>query len=214
MNTQSLDKKNWALLMIGYFSAGYFTLNWVASQYQGTYTDVALALDHAIPFIPIFILGYILVFGSILLALIIIKHPGAWYKMIIGFFISSTLCYLFFLILPVQMTMRPDLAHLSDSGIFALITQFYYIIDLPYNCFPSLHVNYPVLITLTLWHYHPRLRWVFLSMAIIVALSVLLVKQHYIADAVAGTCTAILAFIMATRIYARYGGMFKNSDSY
>jgi membrane-associated phospholipid phosphatase len=190
-------KFNWFLFMLGYFSCGYLTINWISSQ-RTSFFNVAFGWEKTIPFIPAFIFGYILVYLSILLAYIVFCRMEDWRRVVVAFLLSTTLAYIVFLIFPVRMTMRPDLAGLT--GISTMVTRLYYIIDMPYNCFPSLHVTYPTLATLVAWRNHRIMRWVFLAMALVVAISVVIVKQHYVADVVGGFVNAAFCFWLTLKV--------------
>jgi len=194
---ETSEKLNWFLFLIGYFIFGYLTINWISSQRVFFY-DVSTSFDSQIPFMPIFIFGYIIVYLAILLIYLTIKDMSDWHRAVVSFFIATTLTYVFFLVFPVHMNLRPDLS--SATGVSLIVTKYYYLIDLPYNCFPSLHVTYPTLATLVAWRNHKIMRWVFLLMAIIVAVSVVLVKQHYLADVAAGFINACLCFYMTIRL--------------
>ena len=197
MHGERWHRFNWFLFMIGYFSFGYLTINWISSR-RASFFDVSFPWENDIPFIPVFIFGYILVYLSVLLVYLVIRDTGDWRRVVIAFLISTSLSYAIFLLFPVKMTMRPDLTGLS--GVSALVTRYYYIIDLPYNCFPSLHVTYPTLATLVAWRSHAVWRWIFAAMAFVVAVSVVLVKQHYVADVVAGFLNAGLCFWITVRL--------------
>ena len=88
------------------------------------------------------------------------------------------------------MTLRPDLS--ASSGVMNFLSHLYFLIDQPTNCFPSLHVAYPTAATWAIWKSAPRWRLPFIVMTLIVAVSVVLVKQHYILDAVVGCLSALL----------------------
>ncbi len=190
-------KTAWFLAMIAYFVVGYLLINWLTLG-GARFVDVSIAVDRAIPFAAPFILGYLLVYGSILIVFLAIDDASDWRRTVIGFFLATTVAYAFFLLLPVRMKLRPELA--GVPGWAAVLTRAYYAIDLPHNCFPSLHVTYPTLAALLVWRHHSRLRWVLATMALVVAISVVLVKQHYIADVVAGFVNAGLCFWVTTKI--------------
>ncbi|OQA62212.1 MAG: PAP2 superfamily protein [bacterium ADurb.Bin270] len=190
------EKRFWFAIMLAYFGIGYMATNWIASIGSRFY-DFGMSFENSIPFVPVFILGYACVYGGVFLAYAIIDDIEDWRRAVITFFTATTICYAFFLFMPVKMTMRPPVESLT--GIYGAITSAIFAIDLPYNCFPSLHVTYPVFITLVSWRNHRVMRWVMLAMAIIVAVSVVLVKQHYIADAVAGIFTALFSYLFALK---------------
>lgn len=188
------ERLNWFLFMAGYFAAGYLIINWISSR-RDSFFDVSVTLDREVPFVPVFIFGYILVYLSVVLVYFVIKDMDDWRRVVVSFLFSTTLAYLIFLLFPVRMDMRPLIENPAD--VSNAVARFYYFIDLPYNCFPSLHVTYPTLATLVAWKNHRLMRWIFAVMAVVVAVSVVLVKQHYLADVVGGFVNAVLGFSLA-----------------
>jgi len=197
---QIREKRGWFLFMAGYFTAGYMLINRVSAA-RSSFYDVSLGFEHKIPFMPEFIFGYLVVYLSVVMAYVVIDDMADWMRTVRSFLISTTISYAFFLALPVRMDMRPELV--AGSGISEWATRLYYIVDLPYNCFPSLHVTYPVLATMLVWGTKRNWRWAFLAMAAVVSVSVVLVKQHYIADVVAGAANAAAGYWLAL-LYERY----------
>jgi membrane-associated phospholipid phosphatase len=78
-----------------------------------------------------------------------------------------------------------------------------YRIDPAGNVFPSLHVAHTFLITLLISLDRPRLGRVLLVMSILLALSTLTTKQHFLADVLAGLAMAFAARAWANRELAR-----------
>jgi membrane-associated phospholipid phosphatase len=95
-----------------------------------------------------------------------------------------TLHFVIFLVFPVEYHLRPDVD--PERGWAYLLVDFYYWLDLPYNCFPSLHVSNVVLVSFFMERFKKGMGWFLHPLAALVAVSVVLVKQHYIADVVAG----------------------------
>lgn len=203
---EKAEKRSWFFFLIGYFAAGYLLINWISSN-RGAFFDVSTNLDFLIPFSAPFIFGYILVYLSILLTYLITDDIGDWRRASVSFFTATTLAYIIFLVFPVRMEMRHDLT--SSTGISFVVTRYYYLIDMPYNCFPSLHVTYPALATLVAWRNHKFMRWIFVAMTIIVAVSVVFVKQHYIADVAAGFLNGVLCFWLAVKLESAWSQWFK-----
>lgn len=204
------EKRSWFLLMVGYFAAGYLFTNWLASRHA-CYFNVSFPFERHIPFMPIFILGYACVYAGMFIAYLVIDDARDWKRAIVGFFLLTTICYVFFLFLPVKMEMRPDLS--AATGVLAEITRIFYIIDMPYNCFPSLHVTYPTFATLVVWRNHRRMRWLLGGMALVVAVSVILVKQHYIADVIAGFFVAFFCYFVAVKSEEILPGWYRLEQS-
>ena len=187
--------------MVLYFCLGYFTLNFL-NLHRSYYFDVGFSFEQQIPFFPIAILGYTLVFFTLIWMVILISEKKLFQKAIIAAFAVSSVHFILFYLIPVKMNFRPHVDSLGGSFWDPLV-KLYFIIDQPTNCFPSLHVAYPTMCTWQIWHAVPKYRFHFLLMTVIVALSVVLVKQHYIADAVAGTCAAMLICWIVDKFFLR-----------
>lgn len=185
------------LLSIAYFSFGYMPLNaW--NETRGVFHTLALPFENEIPFLAPFILGYSLVYGSIFFIYLIIPDWTIFKKMAWGFFLVTTIHYIVFIFFPVKMIWRPEIV--DPQNFFEWACQFIFSLDKPYNCFPSLHVAYPTLAAVLSWRFVPKWRFVFVAMSLIVALSVVLVKQHYILDALGGALVAILVGVFIPQI--------------
>lgn len=78
-----------------------------------------------------------------------------------------------------------------------------YRIDPPGNVFPSLHVAHTFVITLLLMLDRPRLGRVMLALSILLAISTLTTKQHFVADVLAGLAMGFAARAWANREVAR-----------
>lgn len=195
MTPEQLTNKR--LLFVGivfYFIFGYMTCNYI-NMLRGNYFNVALPFESKIPFIPIFILGYIGVYLAIVIIYAAIDDYELFKRGMLLCFIVSTIHFAFFLLVPVKMV-RPDLTH--ATGVMDILTKYYYMIDNPVNCFPSLHVSYPLAGTLILWNYKRFWGIVMAVNTLIVAISVVLVKQHYILDVVgAVTVTGAIYILMS-----------------
>lgn len=190
------EKRNWFLFLVGYFSAGYLGTNHFASQ-SSHFHNVAFSFEQNIPFIPEFIIGYAGVYVAIIVAYFVIGNIRDWRRTVVSFILTMTAAYVIFLAFPVQMTMRPDVT--GQSGFFIWLTKLFYNIDKTANCFPSLHVASPTLAAIALWNNHRKTSIAMFFVAAIVAISVLLVKQHYIADVFAGAILAAIAYAVAVK---------------
>lgn len=193
------------MVVSGYFAGGYLAINWF-SHNHAIPVDVSMAADHAIPFVPVFSFGYLLTYVVPLMIFATIKDQKNLHRAVVCFFFATTLAYVFFLVMPVKMEYRPDLS--GDTGIFATVTRFIYSVDRPYNCFPSLHVTYPTMCTLVVWKDYKMARWIFAAVSIIVGVSVLLIKQHYIIDVVAGIANAAFFFWLTVKLEPKWSKLF------
>ena len=180
-------KWKWFIVLIAYFCLGYLSLNHF-NVHRESYVDVMMAFEPSIPFFPSAILGYLLVYLAALLPFLLINNKQHLNVALKAAFIMLTIHFVLFYVAPVRMTYRPDLENVP--GIMNQFAFYYFKLDQPTNCFPSLHVAMPTLATWMTWKSHPKWRFSFVAMTVIIAISVVVVKQHYIADVVAGALVA------------------------
>lgn len=205
---QKSEKRNLFLFIIGYFAVGYLLINWI-NQSRARYFDVSLPGEEAIPFIAFFIFGYVLVYLSVLFLYLILDDINDFRRAAVTYFAVTTVHYILFLLIPVKCDMRPDLSQMNGLSVY--LTHFYYIIDKPQNCFPSLHMAYSVSAILASWRNHSYMRIVFTVMALLVGISVILVKQHYIMDVVAGALMAFIMYAVVIKTELIWSPLFKKS---
>lgn len=192
---QLTNKRLLFVAIVFWFIFGYMTCNYI-NMLRAHYFNVALPFESDIPFIPIFILGYIGVYLAIVVIYAVIDDYDIFKRGMFLCFIVSTIHFIFFLLIPVKMA-RPDLTHAVSA--MDIVTKYYYVIDNPVNCFPSLHVSYPLAGTLILWSYKRVWGIVMAVNTFIVAVSVVLVKQHYILDVVGAAVVTGVVFILLRR---------------
>lgn len=183
MTTVEIWKKRaWFGLAVLYFMLGYLGCNTWLEYNASHYHTLDLPLERLIPMMPAFIFGYLLIYVCLVL-LYYLFDDYKRFKFTVGAFLwITTLHYAIFFLYPVRMVYRPDLT--GAHGWINQLTAWYFTLDYPNNCFPSLHVAYPFLGTLALWNYKRGWAWAFAAMTLIIATSVVMVKQHYILDAV------------------------------
>jgi membrane-associated phospholipid phosphatase len=99
------------------------------------------------------------------------------------------LAFAIFLVFPVEVDLRHQVVHSNDG--FAPLFAALHAIDTPYNAWPSLHVLQSLLVVLTVQGWlandgalRPLLRGMLWTAWALLTVSTLLVKQHYIFDAV------------------------------
>lgn len=183
------------LLLVAWFIFGYLPIN-AFNKARGVYHILDLPGEEGIPFVSVFILGYLLVYGSIVWIYWLVPSWEIFKKVAWAFFWVTTAHYLVFLLFPVKMIWRPEIT--DPQNFFELLSQGFFYLDEPFNCFPSLHVAYPTLAAVFAWRYFSRFRRWFFLMALLTAVSVVLIKQHYILDAVGGVATALLIGVWIT----------------
>lgn len=192
--TEQWKKRIWFGIAVIYFVLGYMGCNHWLEYNAIHYHTLDLPLERSIPMMPIFIFGYLLIYVCLVLIYFIFDDYKQ-FKFTVGAFLwITTIHYAIFFLYPVRMVYRPDLDG-HPSWISAL-TAWYFTLDYPNNCFPSLHVAYPFLGTLALWNYKRGWAWIFAAFTVIIAVSVIMVKQHYILDAVGAIIVTSIGYWM------------------
>lgn len=144
-------------------------------------------LDRAIPFLPWMIPVYISYLVYTFLVISRSLDDQEVKEIFILTHIQLGLAALFFIFFPV--TFPRDLFYYSDP-VTSAFNEFWLWFDDPANCFPSLHA---ILCMTAIKHSLKKPRpWLYVSWGLMIIVSTLTCKQHYIADIIAA---AILYFL-------------------
>lgn len=171
-----------------YLSWFYLLEHFITTDYWVSY----LPVDDKIPFVPFFIVFYVLWFPNVILPafLLYFTDTAAFkryaYYVIISFSLSMTICMFF----PNGQDLRPVLPQNGD--FFTSWVGLIYSADTNTNVLPSMHVVGCVGTTLALWdsrHRSARTRRCFVPLLLLqflICISTLFVKQHSVLDLAAG----------------------------
>ncbi|MDD6551151.1 MAG: hypothetical protein PUF16_05160 [Lachnospiraceae bacterium] len=156
---------------------------WIAGHYHVLDTP----LDHAIPFIPAFVLPYYFWFAYhvwALLPLFIDDDPGEYYRTAFALFSGMTVFIIVSIIFPNTQTLRP--AHLGKD-IFSKMIGAIYSADTPTNIMPSIHVYNALIANTAICRrakkYHRA--WesaLSVFCCVMIILATLFIKQHTLYD--------------------------------
>jgi hypothetical protein len=172
------------------FGSGYFGIGFLTDPAR-TYS-LAIPFDLALPFKAAWIWVYIWVIPAAVAPVFLVKSQPLYRRAIIAYALTIAIACLVFLVFPVstsglraQATL--DIAQFSDRMVAVL-----YRVDPATNAFPSLHLALVTLAALAAWK-ASRMMGLILGLSVpMVAIAVLLVKQHFILDAVTGIGLALL----------------------
>jgi len=156
----------------------------------------AFPLDALIPFRPDWVWIYLLYYGFCFLPLLLREvrnNRGIFLRTALGFAIQFAVSTVVFLLWPMQITHPP-----IPEGASGEILNRLYGFDRGFNSFPSLHVANMTFVALLFRHLR-RKQWVWgvVFTALLISLSTLLVKQHYVSDVVAGGLLGGFAYMAA-----------------
>ena len=154
-------------------------------------------LDASLPVARPFVIPYVsldpLVYFTLILFLLFRTKifQSACLAMITAFLVS----YLFYFFLQTEV-IRPVL---TGTDLFTRMIQGVYATDNPYNDFPSLHTSISTILAIHWFRFDRRLGLAAAIWTALIIASTVLIKQHYVADLVAGL---LLAF-GAANLYLR-----------
>ncbi len=155
-----------------------------------------LALDRAVPLQPAWVLAYASQWVFSFLPVFVVRGVPLRRRVVLAYLAIVTIAYTGFLLYP---TVAPRPSHVPGDGFVAWTLRAIYDTDPPYNCFPSLHVAYSWLAALVAYHVHRGLGLTALLWAVVISLSTLFTKQHYVLDVVAGVAMAYAAYASFVR---------------
>jgi hypothetical protein len=189
-----------AVLFLFTFS-GYYAI--------GLHADPAAAhtlrtpLDDAIPFVPLTIYLYVWIYTAMLYPAFTVRCRGLFRRVAVAYAVAVAVCLVSFALFPVtSLGFRPDLAQLPDARFHEWGVRLNFMLDPPFNLFPSLHVAAATLAALAA----AKARRAYGALGALVlggvSVAVCTVKQHYVADAVAGIALGIAAYAFVLRPFA------------
>jgi len=146
-------------------------------------------IDQALPVVPLFVVPYVslqpFIYGSLVVFLLFRARifQSAVLSMIVTFLVS----YVFFALLQTYV----DRPVLTGNDVFTVMVRGVYAGDHPFNDFPSLHVSTSTIIAIHWWRFSRRFTWPLIIWAALIAMSTVMIRQHYVADIAGGL---VLAF--------------------
>lgn len=175
----------WFSVVIAHFL--FYSLYFLTNHYQ-LFEPKTLPLynfEEMMPFVGWTSLIYLTTFIEIPLAMFLYPKKGyGWIVIAVtGLFMT---CIIFFILFP---TTFPRPSGNSNITIFDMFRK----VEMPTNCFPSLHCATSAFIALTFWwQKQSNWRFVFIPWGMAIALSTLTTKQHYAIDIMGGWILALI----------------------
>ncbi len=166
----------------------YFSIN-VYTEGRETHI-LALPFEDKIPFIPHFIIFYFSTYVLAIFPYFFVKNIIDYRNTVLAYLVIIFISSIVYLIYPVE-TIRPDFV---ADNIFLKMVATLYAIAKPYNLFPSMHVSLSTLATIACFRYNKRLGYFLIFWLVMIILSTLFVKQHYMVDLMAALVLAFLAY--------------------
>jgi len=175
----------------------YFPIN---NRNVKKFFNFELPLDKKIPYLPIFSIFYVLAYfywgGTVLFALI--NQPDSYFlKLIISLLITGISSYILYLIFPATISW-PKLSNISISE--KILKMIHGTVKAT-SLFPSLHIAYTLIYTFFLLSLFPNLLIPLSLLTILICVSTVFIKAHYLLDLIAGAFLAITVFYLVFSVW-------------
>lgn len=190
------------ILVLFYIVLNTIVYNWTGGLYTSGF-HLVTPLDSIIPFAPAWAIFYLYLFyplSALTMVYFAFIDYRRGYPLALSLVIINLVADIVYLVFPVTTDIYRQelLAHPLVGNFFAQAMYDHFKGDPSFNCFPSLHAAVAT-ISFYAWYRYARARpgrltraiaIVMLVVATGVVLSTLFVKQHYIADEIAGILLA------------------------
>jgi membrane-associated phospholipid phosphatase len=173
------------------FIGGYFLVAY--SVHPERISELPIPLDQRVPFIPQAIWIYLSLYPAALIPLFVVRCERLFRRTAIAYAIVISISLIFFESYPVTSArLRASTTVLSVARPSDWLVAKLYMIDPPYNLFPSLHLSIALLAAISAWK-AKRLYGAVVYVSVgPLAMSVCAVKQHFVLDVVGGLALAAL----------------------
>lgn len=183
------------------------------NNYRPGTGSMKIALDDYIPFNKYFIFPYVYWFLYVAVGLIILAviNKKNYFRMFTSIVAGMLICYVIYYFYPSTVP-RPII---TSNDLVSNIVKFIYSADKPYNCFPSIHVLNSFFISIFLIKSikNKNIHVVCYVSFILITLSTLFVKQHYILDAVSAIILGGIIYFVVMAVSADNKTiLFKNKE--
>lgn len=121
-----------------------------------------------------------------------IKKREVVERLIKAVVINFLLHFPIFFLIPTTM-IRPPLV---EENLTNTVFHFMRLIDTPVNCFPSQHVSLCFVMAMVFLNYKKKIGVLFLVWAVLISLSTMTTKQHYMWDVLGGLTVALIIYIV------------------
>ncbi len=174
--------------------------------------NITTVLDGMIPFIPSFIVIYILSYIQWFFGFLFIcrESKEVCYEILSAEIIAKFISFVIFVVFPTTMLR----AEIMGNDIFSQLTKLIYDIDKPNNLLPSLHCLESWMLFRTAYKLKKPGKWLkptWFVFAVLVFVSVVCVKQHVIVDIPAAIIVSELGIWLARKFNA--GNVFEKINA-
>ena len=177
------------------------------------YTVIHNAADDLIPFVPVFVIPYLLWFPYVLcFGLFLLKYnEEAYHRLATTLAFGMTVFIFVSVIFPNIHLMRPET--MPADNVFTRMVSMLYMADTPTNLTPSIHVFNSLAIIASAWNWDWRTdaghvftskvrgfwRFFLTVLGLMITLSTMLIKQHSFSDVVIAAGLFLFTYVLVYR---------------
>jgi len=158
-------------------------------------------IDELIPFVPWTIWPYIVLLLTDYFFPLMIKDRLQFYQTMRAYAIAAALAFACWALIPTTLP-RDGIIPLGDT-LSERTYRYLISMDPPNNCFPSGHITIPTVLFWSFsiqWPQYKKLIWITFIM---LSITILTTKQHYVLDLIGGVLTGIIG-IWISRWWTQY----------
>ncbi len=181
-----------------FLTCGFYYVDWhnqVLWKGGMRFHDISTPIDRAVPFVPQFIWIYLLYYPLCFTPVFLLHDMDTFRRVAGAYLMEFVIAFVVFVLYPVKMV-RPRV--IPDSLSTKAVALLYHI-DPGFNVFPSMHVANSLLVALLFLKYSKPLGVLFILIAVLISVSTLYVKQHYLLDVASGVLDALIVYPMIFR---------------
>lgn len=160
--------------------------------------DITTSLDAMIPFNPWWVYIYVGSYLFWMVGYILMGRQERWFQLMTGEVLAKLCCGVLFLLIPAT-NVRPEIV---GNGLAEALLCFIYRMDPPMALFPSIHCLESWMCVLGVWNRREVPRWYQIFSVIFAAavcISTLMIRQHVIADVIAGVLLAQGCYMLSKK---------------
>lgn len=171
----------------------YFFVNRLQVEPQRR-IDLGLTIDRKTPFVPLFALVYFSTYPFVLQPFIILSDARQFYWLVACFGSITIISSLIHATVPSKIE---RVEQVNTGGVSGWMLGLFQKTCKPYGNFPSMHVGLSVPVVVANFMVGGVMAGsIALVWAVLIALSTLYTKQHYVLDVLAGTLGGIVIFVL------------------
>ncbi len=162
--------------------------------------DLSIALDNQLPFVPFFVLFYVLAYAQWVWSYCYHcrQDRQTCYYIVTGDLVAKVICVFFFVFLPTEIA-RPEI---TGNSLWEQMVGLIYTLDTPHNLFPSVHCLESWMCVRGALMMKDKRPWYIAAQAVLSVLvfaSTVLIKQHFLVDIAAGILVCELGLLIARK---------------